>query len=65
MNISLKGKPLWSPECIKNNVLRLKDILSDKRIITYTQFVEKYPEMKYPMIPYNIIVNAVKQILKK
>ena len=64
MNISLKGKPLWSPECIKNNVLRLKDILSDKRIITYTQFVEKYPEMKYPMIPYNIISNAVKQILK-
>ena len=64
MNISLKGKPLWSPECIKNNVLRLKDILSDKRIITYTQFVEKYPEMKYPMKPYNIISNAVKQILK-
>ena len=64
MNILFKSKPLWSPECIKNNVLRLKDILSDERIMPYTQFVEKYPEINYPMIPYNIITNAVKPILE-
>ena len=62
INISFKNKPLWSPECIKNNVIRIRDVIQNNRLMTYTQFIERYPAMKYPMVPYNIIANAVRNI---
>ena len=63
INISFKNKPLWSPECIKNNVIRIGDVLLNNRLMSYTQFIERYPAMKYPMVPYNIIANAVRNIV--
>ena len=44
-NIRYKGT-LWLPECIKNGITRINQICEGRRLLTYNEFVLKYPTLE-------------------
>ena len=54
-----KNRTIWIPECIKNGILRVKDVIIDGRVMNLSEFRQQYPNMKNVVFSHNIIYNAI------
>ena len=65
MQFTYKKKPLWIPECISNNILRIKDVFIDKRIMTFEECRIKFPNINNAFMYHYLIRNAIDPHLSK
>ena len=50
---------LWMPNCIENNILRVRDVCINNRVLTFNEFKNKYPYLSNARMTHNVIYNAI------
>ncbi len=64
-SITYKSQTLFLITCIKKKVLTVGDVISSNRIITYEEFTAKYGTAPSNLLDYNVIYNALENIIHK
>ena len=63
-NLSIQYKDtLWMPNCIINNILRVRDVCINNRVLTFDEFKNKYPYLSNVRMTHNVIYNAISKNL--
>ena len=60
-----KGETLFLPSCIDRGILKLEDVLYDKRILTLHEFTLKFGNYPRCVLDHNLISNALKSTIDK
>ena len=58
-NVTFKGKVIFKEKCLRQNISRVKDVITDGRIINLDEFTAIYGLFAETQLIYNVINNAV------
>ena len=58
-NVTFKGKVIFKEKCIRQNINRIKDVITEERIMSLDEFTALYGLHAETQLIYNVISNAV------